>query len=222
MLKPALFALPLLAAIPSDFGGWAVITLDTLPSEITVAQPITLTYTVRQHGRTLKDGLEGRVEAESHGERVQAAALPTGAPGRYDATLVLPRAGNWTITVWTGFFRSRITLLPIPVLNPGRTAPALADAERGRRLFVAKGCLTCHAHDDVSGSGEVNIGPRLSGRRYDPDYLSRFLADPGLARAPASTGFDMPDLGLREPEITALVAFLNGGRSVTVSTPAAP
>jgi mono/diheme cytochrome c family protein len=217
MLRSAHVVLPLtvaLAAIPTNFGGWAVITLDELPNEIPVAQSVTLTYTVHQHGRTPLNDLRGHLDAEAGAVRISAAATPSGEQGRYRATLTLPRAGNWTITVYSGFGHNRVTLLPLPAVNPGRTASAVTDAERGRRLFVAKGCLTCHGHDAV--------GPALSGRRYPAEYLSRFLADPSISRLRGPNGFEMPDLNLRPAEIGALVAFLNGERKVTASTPAAP
>lgn len=225
MLRPARLMLPfaaLLAIIPSDFGGWAVITLDDLPDALPVGEPVTVTYAVRQHGRTLLGGLNGALEAESRGDRVRVAALPTGESGRYRATLTAPRGGNWTLTVLSGFRNSRLTLLPLPAVHPGREAPAVPDAERGRRLFVAKGCLTCHAHDEVPASGVVDVGPQLSGRRFDPDYLGRVLADPSVAAPRGRGGFQMPDLRLREAEIAALVAFLTGGRAVRASSLAAP
>jgi mono/diheme cytochrome c family protein len=217
MLRSTHFALPLAAAltlVPANFGGWAVVTLDDLPDAITVAQPVTFTYTVRQHGRTLLSDLRGYLEAESGRDRIRVAAAPSGEPGRYRATLTLPRAGNWTITVFSGFGNSNVTLLPVPAVTSARTASAATQSERGRRLFVAKGCLTCHAHDEVPGSGTVAVGPPLSGRRYAAAYLSRFLADPSIAAVRGPNGLAMPNLNLRGTEISALVAFINGGALV--------
>src|SRR5947199_50889 len=74
-------------------------------------------------------------------------------------------------------------------------------------LFVAKGCVTCHVHGDIEGSGTVAVGPELTGRRWPAEYLKLFLANPAIA--PRSGTFRMPDLGLKPQEIAALAAFLN-------------
>ncbi len=79
-----------------------------------------------------------------------------------------------------------------------------------RELFVAKGCLTCHLHPEVAGSGVVKVGPDLAGRRFTGDYLQRFLADPNIATTRGPGGFEMPNLNLAPREIAALAAFING------------
>jgi len=43
----------------------------------------------------------------------------------------------------------------------------------------------------------------LTGRRFQPDYLKKFLADPGV-KTP-----DMPNLKLKDDEIESLAAFIN-------------
>jgi cytochrome c2 len=133
-------------------------------------------------------------------------AVRTKEEGEYSARLVLPQAGEWTITIQSGFGASRVTLVPLTVIDAGAQAPAaLSASDRGRRLFVAKGCLTCHLHGDVSGSGVVAVGPELTGRRLAPEYLQRFLADPSMI----GSANRMPNLNLKQAEIGALIAFLN-------------
>jgi len=194
-------------------GGWAVITVEDLPDQVVVGQPVTLTFAVRQHGHTLISGLNARVEAKSGGQTVRAAAAPVTGPGRYAATLTLPNAGAWTITMYSGFGSSNLTLMPVPAVNAGRAAAEPAAADRGKRLFVAKGCLTCHLHDEVPASGVVQVGPDLSGRRFAADYLRRFLADPSIATTRGPGGPGMPNLNLAPREIAALAAFINGERA---------
>lgn len=202
----------LLTLVALHFGGWAVITVEDLPDQLVVGQPVTLTFAVRQHGRTLLSGLNPRIDAKAGGQTVRAAAVAVGT-GRYAATLTLPRAGAWTITVYSGFGPSNLTLMPVPAANAGRPAAEPTAAERGQRLFVAKGCLTCHLHDAVPASGAVKVGPDLSGRRFDADYLRRFLADPNIATTRGPGGFEMPNLNLAPREIAALAAFINGERA---------
>jgi mono/diheme cytochrome c family protein len=208
--------LALLTMLTLNLGGWAVITVEDLPDQIAIGQPLTLDFTVRQHGRTLLADLKPQVTAEAGGERVTVAARPTSAPGRYTASLTVPHAGNWTITIVSGFGNSSVTLMPIAAAAPGRGVTQIAAADRGRRLFVAKGCVTCHLHADVPSSGVVKVGPDLSGRRFTGDYLQRFLADPDIATTRGPGGFAMPNLNLAPREIAALAAFIN--RETTAQT----
>jgi cytochrome c2 len=201
---PALL-LPLLG-IYNGWGGWAAITVEDLPDYGVVRQPLNLTFTVRQHGVTKLSNLEPRVEARGAGTTAAAVPVPTKEAGQYSARLVLPQAGEWTITIHSGFGSSRVTLVALTVIDAGAQAPAaLSASDRGRRLFVAKGCLTCHLHGEVSGSGVVAVGPELTNRRLAPEYLQRFLADPLMI----GSANQMPNLNLKQAEIAALIAFLD-------------
>jgi mono/diheme cytochrome c family protein len=204
-------ALPLIAA----YGGWASITLESLPDHLVAGQPVELTYTVRQHGFEPMRGLNGRIEARSGTLSLNVASQAAG-PGQYTATLTVPEPGEWTITIFSGFYaKSFTTLMPIRAIAAGAAAPApRAAADRGRRLFVAKGCITCHTHRQVQPA-LVDVGPELSQRRFEADYLSRFLADPARELARRNSGKEMPNLHLKAQEIELLVAFLNGGSNVS-------
>jgi cytochrome c len=202
--------LALLTLLTLNFGGWAVITVEDLPDQFAVGQPVTLDFTVRQHGHTLLSNLNPRVTAVAGQDQVSGSVQPGPSAGQYHASLTLPHAGAWTITVYSGFGNNNVTLMPVPAVSPGRVPPEIAAAERGRRLFVAKGCITCHVHPEVPSSGVVNIGPDLTGRRFTGDYLQRFLADPNIATTRGAGGFEMPNLNLAPREIAALAAFING------------
>jgi cytochrome c2 len=206
---PALLVLPLLGV----YGGWAAITVEDLPDYGVVRQPLNLTFTVRQHGVTKLNNLEPRVEARaSGGATAGAVAERSKEEGQYAARLVLSQAGDWTITINSGFGNSRVTLEPLQIIDPGAQAPtALSAADRGRRLFVAKGCVTCHLHRDVNGSGVIAVGPELTSRHLAPEYLQRFLADPSIT----GSANRMPNLNLKLTEIAALIAFLNKAEGQT-------
>ena len=97
----------------------------------------------------------------------------------------------------------------------GEPSPSTAEAaappmpySEGQALFVAKGCVVCHVNRHVPESENlsISIGPDLSQYRNAPDVLSRWLADPAAVRPTTA----MPDLGLTQGEIEALIAFLNG------------
>jgi hypothetical protein len=205
---PALVLLPLGTLL---VGGWAVTTVEDLPDYAVAGQPISLAFTVRQHGIKPMDGLRPRVEARAGELTTTAAAMSARMGGQYSTTITLPRPGDWTITIHSGFGRDKTTLMPVRAVAPGsRVLPSLTDAERGRRLFVAKGCVTCHV--------DVRVGPDLTGKRYPAEYLTQVLKDPQRV-LPARSGVfpvRMPDLNLKPREIAALVTYLNAnGRVAT-------
>ena len=88
----------------------------------------------------------------------------------------------------------------------------LSEVERGRGLLASQGCVTCHVHRDVAIKGQMStFGGDLSDRRLAADYLASFLEDPSI-KPPAPGKSQMPNLAMREKEITPLVAFLTAER----------
>lgn len=84
-------------------------------------------------------------------------------------------------------------------------ASSLAPAELGEKLFVAKGCVTCHVHPAFAGKGYANVGLKdLTGYTAIPEYLQVWLKDPSAVKPKT----EMPNLELKEVEINALIAFL--------------
>ncbi len=90
--------------------------------------------------------------------------------------------------------------------------------ERGRSLFYTKGCASCHFKE---GRPIADVGPDLRGlsaraasRRPGlgaEAYVRESIGTPSAFIAPGIGGnASMPDLGLRDDEIDALVAFLLG------------
>lgn len=201
-LLPAVLVLPALGAW---MGGWAVTTVDELPDYVEAGKPFTLSYVVRQHGREPLASLDGQVEASSGASRVTARATAVTA-GRYSVSLSLPRPGDWTLVIRHGFGDQKVKLHPIRAVAAGTKAAPLADYVRGERLFLAKGCVTCHV--------EIDVGPKLDGRRFDARYLAQFLADPKPTANLKSSQDPMPNLGLKSTEITSLVTFLNSERQL--------
>jgi hypothetical protein len=204
-------------------GGWAVITIMKIPDAWITSKPLQLTWQVRQHGVTRLDGLRPTLEARSGSRRVSGRTWAFEEDGQkgYRGSITFPEPGLWQVTIHSGFGRSRAVLVPWRVVDSvtpvrgtveehlaRRGMPPLPEAERGRRLFVALGCVTCHVHRAVDVVGEVStVGPDLTDRRFPPDYLARFLADPSIK--PATNGTPMPSLGLRPKDIAPLVAFIN-------------
>lgn len=196
----------LLAAAVLGAGGWAVITVVRTPDTVAVGEPVTVTYAVRQHGQQLLNGLNGRIEARFGGTVIQAAATALAEDGHYAATLTLPRAGTWTLDIVSGFNTSS-GRAALRTVAPGANVAPLSPVERGGRLFVSKGCVTCHLEG-------VSAAPALRASGYEPGYLTQFLRRPPTGQ---KDEWKMPDLRLDEAEIASLVAFLNAGRSPDAS-----
>lgn len=197
------------------FGGWAVITVDDFPETVAATRPATLSFVVRQHGVTLLGGLSPSVTA-TDGKTTVTASVTGNTLGHYTSTLVLPTPGEWAISVNSGFMTAKVKLPPVRALAPGATPPPeRLPADRGQRLFIAKGCVTCHVHGAVEALGYKSfaIGPELTPKRYESGYLRRLLLDPSIApRTPGQ--LQMPALGLSATDLTALVAFINADRSM--------
>jgi hypothetical protein len=83
-------------------------------------------------------------------------------------------------------------------------------AELGTDLFVAKGCVVCHHHAGIPASlvaFQTNVGPDLSDYTASAAFLQLWLSSPAEVKPKTL----MPDLGLNELEIEALISFLNDG-----------
>jgi cytochrome c oxidase subunit 2 len=95
-------------------------------------------------------------------------------------------------------------------------APSGPEATRGSELFVSKGCAGCHTIQGLPRAvGQV--GPNLThfGSRttiaagvleHTPENLRRWLSNPQAVKP----GALMPNLGLTEDELNALVPYLEG------------
>jgi mono/diheme cytochrome c family protein len=211
-LSSALIGLPLIAAYA---GGWATITVENLPDYVVAGQPTNITFSVRQHGWRLMDEVNPSIEASSGKVDVEAHAVATNKPGYYTATLKAPQAGEWKVKINSGWGASNVKLLPIVAVGSNARPVAYTPVDQGHRLYVAKGCLTCHVHGRVEESGRVPVGPDLTARRLPREYLERFLADPSI-KAAASGDRGMPNLNLKPAEIASLVAFINQTASVSM------
>jgi mono/diheme cytochrome c family protein len=191
------------------FGGWATISVEELPDYAVPGRAFELVFTIKQHGVEPLDRLSPSIDFVNGRTNQTVAATATNRKGQYRARVEFPTAGDWTVTINSGFGTSRVTLIPITAIQVGGALPALAESERGRRLFAAKGCVMCHTHADVPPAVSWNVGPDLTGRRYPSEVLEARLVNPKSAMPDAK----MPNPELKPAEIAALTAFINQERS---------
>jgi hypothetical protein len=192
-------------AVPFALGGWAVATVENPPTSLTAGVPFKLEYTVRQHGVEKIGGLKGTVEAVARGRKLEFNATSDRNAGRYFATVTIPETGDWTISIRHGFGNGKTTMLPIKVLAAGSAPVVMAAEERGRHLFAAKGCVTCHV--------EEKVAPDPRTLTYNEAFVKKLLADPGSVPSRRSSDMKMPQLDLSESEIAALTSYLAGPNS---------
>jgi Cytochrome c len=84
----------------------------------------------------------------------------------------------------------------------------LTQAEYGKELFIAKGCVTCHVNPHIEPAFkafQVNIGKDLTNYAASPEFLRLWLKDPRSIKPETK----MPTLELSQAEIEALIAFLS-------------
>ena len=288
ILCASLVLLALLAlTAPAWAGGWAVVTLDTLPTQVVAGQPFSIGFIVRQHGQRPLEGLAPAIILYSPGTRETSTvtAKAEGAIGHYTAEVTFPGAGTWDWSIDAFGFAPqpmpRLTVLgAAPAVSSGTRAslslptligfialiaaggalvllirtraawaaaltlvaalvcvvsfasaanhsaqaasrqpsaaavgPGASEADLGRALFLAKGCVVCHSHGAVLDArkdfADFNVGPNLSKVSRTPDYVRVWLKDPPVLKPDTQ----MPNLGLSKDEIEALIAFLKPGAS---------
>ena len=209
-LLPGLVGLTVVMTVAVGYarGGWAIVTVETLPDHLNAGRAIPIDFTVRQHGVTLMDDLSPRVLVTMKGESSVVYARPTSHKGTYRAEITPKGSAPASVDIRTGFGDANLALLPIPVLAAGATPVKQALHERGRDLFVAKGCVSCHTHSAVKAgkSAEFLKAPDLTTVRYTPEYLRAFITDPTI-KTPTMP-LRMPALGLKPDELNAVVSFL--------------
>jgi len=190
----------------SAMGGWAVVTVKDVPEYFVAGQQYTIEFQVRQHGRTLLNGLQPELlVGAGSGRKETIPAVPRPATGTYAATFTAPSTGSLLLTIKSGWGSSELNLLPQIVVARGTKRPAMGAADRGRMLFVAKGCTICHASADASDdNNHLKVGPDLDGGRLTRQYVLQKITNPASQI--------MPDLGLSDAEAAAIAAFLSGER----------
>ena len=219
-------ALLLLPATPRPFGGWTVITVRDLPEHLEIGTPTKLEFDIRQHGRELMNDRSPTVTLKKAGsgllsKKQRFSASRAQEPGRYVATITPEDGGMVEIRIDADWYGSDVTLMPMRVVARGEEPASLAAHDRGRQLFVAAGCVTCHAKLDDPELGDrkaIPVGPALTGRQFPVEWLAQKIADPARLRVGTGQESVMPNLGLGEREIAALVSYVNYRQQAATAT----
>jgi hypothetical protein len=190
---------------------WAVISVQDLPDFAVPGRSFALVFSVTQHGVKLLGDLSPTVAFTSGDDRRGVPGVATGEEEMSRATVDFPRPGDRTVIIHPGFGSSRVTLAPVTAIQIPRAPPSLLEEERGCRLFVAKGCVTRHAHVEVVAVKSWNMRPELTGWRDSEVQLRQRLTDPKSVIPMAK----MPNLHFRMAEIAPITTFVNLERQAT-------
>jgi mono/diheme cytochrome c family protein len=146
-------------------GGWAMVTLDTLPVQPRTGEAITLGFMVRQHGVTpVSEPLSPYLSAQNRdtGDLLRVDARQEGRVGHYVAEVVFPSAGAWDWKVVPDPFPAIPERLEPLIVLPAPATVAGSHCEARDRLPVIARWLPVVAAMSVAGLGLYlsRSGPR--------------------------------------------------------------
>lgn len=122
--------LALVLTFPVFAGGWAVITLDELPRNVVAGEPLTIGFTVLQHGRTPMQGLYPTVTANLNpDQKFVVDAVAEGKPGHYTAELTLPVEGEWRWSIQAFSMDQAMPTLSVAAASAVAASPSAAQTE---------------------------------------------------------------------------------------------
>lgn len=129
VLKALLIVGLLLAmAGPGLAGGWAVVTLDDVPTEVRAGAPLSLGFMVRQHGQTPADWVTPFLVAQNRttGESLRIQAHNEGAAGHFTVDVAFPSEGVWDWEISPEPLAGTVQFEPLTVQAalPGQPAAA--------------------------------------------------------------------------------------------------
>lgn len=159
-------------AAPTFAGGWAVVTLDRLPTNVIAGQPQTIGFMVRQHGMTPMKGLSPSITFRKTGgsDVVYATAASDETVGHYTAKVTLPSAGAWIWTIESFSFPAPMPTLMVsepiltttaPLTSSTPSIPALSQLIGVAGLIGAVGASIALARTRASWAAALVLGAML-------------------------------------------------------------
>lgn len=127
-------------------GGWATVGFEPLPDDTAAGASWKPKIFVKQHGVTPLEGLHPvvTISQTTSGQSKSFTALPTSEAGVYEADVVFPTSGDWSVVIESGFGDSGVRYGPVtigagtggdtgsfPALPVGAAALAIALAVAG-------------------------------------------------------------------------------------------
>ena len=183
----------LILVIPAQAGGWAVFTLEELPSQVVAGEPLTIEFAVRQHGVHLTSSFGTPAVYAKHaetGERLTFEVQRTAQEGYFTAELLFPQDGTWTWSIgWAQDSGYAQTMPPLRVQTsgslmatprPGAVSAPLVLGMIGLMVVVGSGVVL------FSTRSRWVLGVGLAG------ILLAIVGLAGAVQQPASAAMDIP------------------------------
>jgi len=185
--------LALTATATAAAGGWATVEMDKPVTRTEVDQPLTLDFTLLQHGMTPADWTTTYFEATNTdtGETLRVDAEAGAEAGRWTVTVAFPSAGNWDWAIQTEELAVEDTFPALEVVGDAAAVSntsAVTPAELDAAITGATETLTKQMS---SMTGEIDILQKqvanLTGER---DMLQKQIGNLEAAQAnqPEATG----------------------------------
>jgi hypothetical protein len=109
--------LAVVGAGSASAGGWAAVGFEPLPDDTAAGASWKPKIFVKRHGVTPLEGLRPVVtihETDS-GQAESFTAVPTSEAGVYEADVVFPSPGDWSVAIDSGFGESGVTYGPVTI-----------------------------------------------------------------------------------------------------------
>jgi hypothetical protein len=129
LIALAVLVAALAVSSAASAGGWATVSLESLPVGVSSGETWDAQITILRHGVTPTDGAAPSVTVRKGSDTETFKAEPTGKTGRYEAPVVFPEAGQWMLEidnglVATGYGESATTTFgPVTIGGPSVGAP---------------------------------------------------------------------------------------------------
>jgi len=130
--------LALIFTIPVFAGGWAVITLDELPTNVVAGEEFTIGFTVLQHGRTpLTDLTPTIIASLNKGEKIAVIAKEEGELGHYTASLTIPKEGEWNWMIEAFNMQQKMPPLSVAAPKVAVVSEPVTETETKAQTFIS-------------------------------------------------------------------------------------
>lgn len=109
---------------------------------------------------------------------------------------------KYGVEIIVDFFMTNLVTNKIPRNLLKEEEISYEDIEKGKKIYLEKGCHACHQISEEGGA----VGPPLTsaGLRLIPGYVYQYLLDPKIT----GTKVVMPNLGLSQEEALSLTKFI--------------
>jgi hypothetical protein len=143
----------LILAAPVFAGGWAVVSLDALPSDMQAGESVSLGFVVRQHGDKPVDvhtwnggAMPFLIAADQNtGQTARFTARKEGELGHYVVDVTFPHAGTWAVEIvpepFAGTEVGTFTVQPVASATSTSTSTVSAWVVQPAILRVIGGAL---------------------------------------------------------------------------------